>query len=125
MGGSDTGFTMNYDMTQKLGCNACSEIENKSKYWVASLYYHAQNGSSFKFLRMGELYYTRPDPTTYGTIVTPPTGLRMIAGGPFDRRYKDTIQIDARCFACLNCNGPGMLQTNGSPTTNCPNGLRA
>jgi hypothetical protein len=49
----------------------------------------------------------------------------MVAGSPFDRSYKDTIEASARTFACLNYNGPATPQTNAFPTTNCPNGLRA
>jgi hypothetical protein len=45
MGGSGFGFTMDYNMTQSSQCNSCSAVEDKSNYWVASLYYHAENGS--------------------------------------------------------------------------------
>jgi hypothetical protein len=45
MGGSGFGFTMDYNMTQSSRCNSCSAVEDKSNYWVASLYYHAENGS--------------------------------------------------------------------------------
>ncbi|KAJ5974956.1 hypothetical protein N7481_008663 [Penicillium waksmanii] len=128
MGGSGFGFTMDYDMTQTSQCNSCSPIEDKSNYWVAALYYHAQNGSFIQVPQNGGalIYYEqRPDPTTNGTIVAPPPGFRMIAGSPFDRQYKDTIAADARSFACLNYDGPATPQTNGFPKTNCPNGIRA
>jgi hypothetical protein len=49
----------------------------------------------------------------------------MIAGSPFDRSDKGTIETHARSFACLNYNAPGTPQTYGFPTTKCPNGIRA
>jgi hypothetical protein len=49
----------------------------------------------------------------------------MIAGNPFDRSDKVTIETQARNFACLNYNAPGTPQTTNFPTTNCPNGIRA
>ncbi|KAF4272369.1 hypothetical protein CNMCM8812_008790 [Aspergillus fumigatus] len=128
MGGSGFGFTMDYNMTQTSQCNSCSAVEDKSNYWVASLYYHAQNGSFIQVPQNGGalIYYEqRPDPTTDGTIVAPPAGFRMVAGSPFDRSDKGDIATAARSFACLNYNGPGTPQTHGFPTTHCPNGLRA
>ncbi|KAL2857598.1 hypothetical protein BJX68DRAFT_263161 [Aspergillus pseudodeflectus] len=128
MGGSGFGFTMDYNMTQTSRCNSCSAVEDKSNYWVASLYYHAENGSFTQVPQNGGalIYYEqRPDPAGDGTIVAPPAGFRMVAGSPFDRSYKDTIEASARTFACLNYNGPATPQTNAFPTTNCPNGLRA
>jgi hypothetical protein len=59
LGGSGFGFTMNYEMTQKSQCNSCSAIEDKSNYWVAALYYHAQNGSFIQVPQNGGalIYY--------------------------------------------------------------------
>ncbi|GLI75920.1 hypothetical protein PoHVEF18_004186 [Penicillium ochrochloron] len=128
MGGSGFGFTMDYNMTQTSKCNSCSAIEDKSNYWVAALYYHAQNGSFHQVPQNGGalIYYEqRPDPVTNGPIVAPPAGFRMIAGSPFDRSDKGTIETHARSFACLNYNAPGTPQTYGFPTTKCPNGIRA
>ncbi|CBF73423.1 hypothetical protein AN7870.2 [Aspergillus nidulans FGSC A4] len=128
MGGSGFGFTMDYNMTQTSQCNSCSAVEDKSNYWISSLYYHAENGSFIPVPQNGGalIYYLqRPDPTTDGTIVAPPAGFRMVAGNPFDRRNKGNIAAQARSFACLDYDGPGTPQTHGFPTTNCPNGLRA
>jgi hypothetical protein len=59
MGGSGFGFTMDYEMTQTSECNSCSPIEDKSNYWVAALYYHAQNGSFIQVRQNGGalIYY--------------------------------------------------------------------
>lgn len=59
MGGSGFGFDMTYASTQTSDCNSCSVIEDKSNYWVASLYYHAQNGSFIQVPQNGGalIYY--------------------------------------------------------------------
>lgn len=59
MGGSGFGFTMDYNMTQTSQCNSCSAIQDKSNYWVAALYYHAQNGSFIRVPQNGGalIYY--------------------------------------------------------------------
>ncbi|KAL1953046.1 hypothetical protein VTO42DRAFT_3739 [Malbranchea cinnamomea] len=127
MGGSGFGFTMDYNMTQTSQCNSCSAIEDKSNYWVPSLYYQAPNGSFTPVPQNGGalIYYLqRPDPLRNDGIVAPPAGFRMVAGNPLDRQYKDTIEADARSFACLNYEGPATPQTDAFPKINCPNGLR-
>lgn len=59
MGGSGFGFKMNYESTQTSDCNSCSVIEDKSNYWVPTLYYHAQNGSFIEVPQNGGalIYY--------------------------------------------------------------------
>lgn len=59
MGGSGFGFDMTHDSTQASDCNSCSVVEDKSNYWVASLYYHAQNGSFIEVPQNGGalIYY--------------------------------------------------------------------
>lgn len=59
LGGSGFGFTMDYSMTQSSQCSSCSAIEDKSNYWVAALYYHAQNGSFIEVPQNGGalIYY--------------------------------------------------------------------
>ncbi len=54
-----------------------------------------------------------------------PEGFRMVAGNPFARSYTGAIDAQAITYACLNYNGPPTKETNGFPTTNCPDGLRA
>ena len=49
----------------------------------------------------------------------------MVAGNPYLRSYTGTVEAQAISFACLNYNGPATPETNGLPTVNCPNGIRA
>ena len=59
MGGSAFGFDMDYAMTQTSGCNSCSVVEDKSNYWIAALYYHAENNSFIRVPQNGGalMYY--------------------------------------------------------------------
>ncbi|KAL3477089.1 hypothetical protein BJX99DRAFT_128959 [Aspergillus californicus] len=127
MGGSGFGFTMDYNQTQEAQCSSCSPIADKSNYWIPSLYYQAENGTFTPVSQNGGalIYYLqRPDPNN-DTILAPPKDLRMIAGSPMDRKFKDTHEAEARSYVCLDYEGPAKAETNGFPNYNCPNGLRS
>ncbi|KAL2865308.1 DUF1996 and WSC domain-containing protein [Aspergillus lucknowensis] len=127
MGGSGFGFTMDYNQTQESQCSSCSPKADKSNYWIPTLYYQAENGSFTQVPQNGGalIYYLqRPDPNN-DTILAPPKDLRMVAGSPYDRKYKDTPEADARSYACLDYDGPAREETNGLPNYNCPDGLRS
>lgn len=49
----------------------------------------------------------------------------MISGDPFRRNYTGDFQSQAVSFNCLNYNGPATPETNGLPSYNCPDGVRA
>lgn len=59
MGGSGFGFDMDYEDTQTSECNSCSVVEDKSNYWVAALYFHAENGTFIRVPQNGGalIYY--------------------------------------------------------------------
>ncbi|KAL2798642.1 hypothetical protein BJX66DRAFT_36175 [Aspergillus keveii] len=127
MGGSGFGFTMDYNQTQESQCSSCAPIADKSNYWIPSLYYQAENGSFTPVPQNGGalIYYLqRPEPGS-DTVLAPPKDLRMLAGNPLDREYKDTREAEARSYACLDYTGGAKPETNGLPNYNCPNGLRS
>ncbi|KAL4865901.1 hypothetical protein BDV12DRAFT_210787 [Aspergillus spectabilis] len=126
MGGSGFGFTMDYNQTQEAQCSSCAPIADKSNYWIPSLYYQAENGSFTPVKQNGGalIYYLqRPEPKK-DTVLAPPKDLRMVAGNPYDRKFKDTHEAEARSYACLDYSGSAKPETNGFPNYNCPNGLR-
>ncbi|KAL4936958.1 hypothetical protein BDV06DRAFT_203905, partial [Aspergillus oleicola] len=126
MGGSGFGFTMDYNQTQEAKCSSCAPKADKSNYWIPSLYYQAENGSFTPVEQNGGalIYYLQREDPNNSTILAPPKDLRMIAGSPMDRKYKDTFEADARSYACLDYNGPAKAETNGFPDYSCPDGLR-
>ncbi|TVY83581.1 WSC domain-containing protein [Lachnellula suecica] len=127
MGGNGFGFQMDFASTQASTCSSCTVLQDMSNYWVPTLYYKAQNGS---FISVGQaggatIYYLqRSDPTdaNYPKLQAFPEGFRMLAGDPLLRNYSDTAEQNAVSFACLGTNS---AQTNGFPSTKCPDGLRA
>jgi uncharacterized protein DUF1996 len=54
-----------------------------------------------------------------------PEGFRMIAGNPWQRNSTGDFAGQAISFNCLDYTGPAVPETNGFPSKNCPNGLRA
>ncbi|KAL4915030.1 hypothetical protein BDW62DRAFT_212992 [Aspergillus aurantiobrunneus] len=126
MGGAGFGFTMDYNQTQQARCSSCAPLADKSNYWIRTLYYQAENGSFTPVAQNGGalIYYLQREGPTNSTILAPPKDLRMIAGSPLDRRDKETIESQARSYACLDYSGAAKPETNGFPPYNCPDGLR-
>lgn len=62
------------------------------------------------------------DPEYANGLLAYPAGFRMLAGNPSLRSFSNTLEQQAVNYACLGVNGP---ETNGFPTINCPQGLRA
>ncbi|KAI1170984.1 WSC domain-containing protein [Nemania sp. FL0916] len=124
MGSNAFNFTMAYDDTQAAGCSTCKVIEDKSNYWVPSLWYQAQNGSFIDVKQNGGglIYYLqRSDPSAAEGLVAFPKGFRMVAGTQDSRNYTDTLEQRAISFVCLGTEGPA---TSELPNKNCPDGLR-
>ncbi|KAL4930445.1 DUF1996 and WSC domain-containing protein [Aspergillus undulatus] len=126
MGGSGFGFSMDYNDTQAAQCSSCAPVADKSNYWIPTLYYQAENGSFTSVEQDGGalIYYLQREDPNNSTILAPPKDLRMVAGSPMDRKYKNTPESDARSYACLDYTGPAKPETNGFPNYNCPDGLR-
>jgi Domain of unknown function (DUF1996) len=59
MGGSGFGFAMDYAQARAAACSTCFVKQDKSNYWVPSLYFHAPNGSFISVPQSGgaTIYY--------------------------------------------------------------------
>jgi Domain of unknown function (DUF1996) len=59
MGGSGFGFSMDYAQARAAACSTCFVQQDKSNYWVPSLYFHAANGSFISVPQSGgaTIYY--------------------------------------------------------------------
>lgn len=59
MGGNGFGFSMDFAQARASTCTTCRVKEDKSNYWVPSLYYRAQNGSFISVEQVGGalIYY--------------------------------------------------------------------
>ncbi|KAH0545165.1 hypothetical protein FGG08_000777 [Glutinoglossum americanum] len=125
MGGSGFGFTMDYAQARASACSTCKVAQDMSNYWVPTLYYHAQNGSFISVDQVGgaTIYYEQRRSDDEKLIAFPP-GFRMLAGNPFLRNFTGDTASEAISFACIDFANPGP-ETNGFPTKNCPQGLRA
>ncbi|KAG9234208.1 hypothetical protein BJ875DRAFT_504869 [Amylocarpus encephaloides] len=127
MGGNGFGFEMDFASTQKSTCSSCTVKEDMSNYWVPTLYYKGPDGKFTEVTQTGgaTIYYLQRtdslDPE-YPHLTAFPNDLRMVAGDPFLRSYKDTPAQNAVTFACL---GTGTPEFHGFPDINCPDGLRA
>lgn len=126
MGGNGFGFSMDYRQARASTCSSCSVKEDKSNYWVPSLYFHAENGSFIPVDQVGGalIYYLhRTEPGQDATDIEPfPEGFRMLAGDAARRSYSGSVPEQAVNFTCL---GSNKAQTLGLPNYNCPGGLRA
>ncbi len=59
MGGNGFGFSMDFQQARASSCSSCSVKEDKSNYWVPSLFYQAENGSFISVDQVGGalIYY--------------------------------------------------------------------
>jgi hypothetical protein len=119
---------MDYADTQASTCSSCKVKQDLSNYWVPTLYFQHPNGSVTNVPQVGGglIYYLQrsdpKDPEFSSGLLAFPKGFRMLAGNPFLRSFKDTLEQKAISFACLGVPGP---ETHSIPNTNCPSGLRA
>ncbi|KAH0556930.1 hypothetical protein GP486_005282 [Trichoglossum hirsutum] len=125
MGGSGFGFTMDYAQARASACSSCIITQDMSNYWVPALYYHAANGSFISVEQVGgaTIYYLQRQSNGEKLFAFPP-GFRMLAGNPFLRNFTGDTAAQAISFACIDYQNGGP-ETNGFPTKNCPQGLRA
>ncbi|KAF4624411.1 hypothetical protein G7Y89_g13760 [Cudoniella acicularis] len=124
MGGNGFGFQMDYAATQASTCSSCAVVQDKSNYWVPTVYYRAKNGT---FTSVGQtggalIYYLQRQDSSAVNLMAFPEGFRMVAGNPFLRSYNNTLEQQAINWACI---GSPHADTNGFPDYNCPDGLRA
>ncbi|KAI0390448.1 WSC domain-containing protein [Xylariaceae sp. FL0594] len=128
MGSDAFNFTMSYADTQAAACSTCKAVEDRSSYWVPTLFYHAQNGSFIPVKQTGGalIYYLQrsdsKDPNYKEGLIPFPKDFRMVAGNPYSRNFTDTNEQRAVSFVCLGVQGPATYEL---PKQNCPGGLRA
>ncbi|KAN0087269.1 protein of unknown function (DUF1996) domain containing protein [Elaphomyces granulatus] len=133
-GGSGFTFTMDYAQARSSKCSSCPIKQDLSNYWTPALYYHAQNGSFISVPQAGDsasglggmtVYYLQRAGPNNDKLTAFPEGFRMLAGNPWQRNFTGDFAGQAISFNCLDYTGPAVPETNGFPSKNCPNGLRA
>ena len=122
-GGSGFGMSTSYEAMRNASCTSCQVTQDLSNYWVPSLYYQNPNNGSFEDVKtiggMTVYYLQRGDnPRAF------PPGFRMLAGNPNLRSYANTLEQGAVNYVCLDYSA-GTTASDGLPTKNCPQGLRA
>lgn len=116
-----------YDTLTSADCTSCQVSVDKSAYWVPSLYYRSQDGSSFTSVTQqgGSLmYYLQRRGHDSEPLVAYPKGFRMLTGSPLYRSDQGTLESKAISWACIDYNRNPTPQTGYIPNRNCPNNLR-
>ncbi|KAI9715377.1 MAG: hypothetical protein M1812_006022 [Candelaria pacifica] len=128
-GGSGFGFKMDYAQTQASSCSSCLIQKDMSNYWTPALYFQAANGSfeSVKPAGGPTVYYQQRNGPNNDKLLAFPKDFRMLAGNPYSRSLEQTASDTAPgavSYVCLDYGG-GSSESDGFPTKNCPDGLRA
>lgn len=132
-GGNGFKFEMDYADARSSSCSSCPIKADLSNYWTPSLYYQHQNGSFENVHQSGDgtgiyggmtVYYLQRGGPNNDKLQAFPEGFRMLAGNPFKRNHTDDFESEAVSFVCLDYSG-GSSTSDGLPTKNCPDGLRA
>ncbi|KAK4048779.1 hypothetical protein OIV83_004545 [Microbotryomycetes sp. JL201] len=126
MGGSNFALSNTFDNLFDSECTSCKVKQDKSAYWIPSLYFQWANGSfsPVKQVGGGLIYYLQRGENGE-KISAFPDGLRVLAGNPFLRSYDPSSQT-AQAIG-WNCLGGNIKPTRNPwlPAEDCPNGLRA
>ncbi|KAI4719470.1 WSC-domain-containing protein [Aureobasidium sp. EXF-10727] len=132
-GGNGFKFDMTYADARSSSCSSCPIKQDLSNYWTPSLYYQHQNGSFENVHQSGDgqgtyggmtVYYLQRGGPNNDKLKAFPEGFRMVAGNPFKRNHTDDFESEAVSFVCLDYSA-GSSTSDGLPTKNCPDGLRA
>ncbi|KAI5297576.1 hypothetical protein KEM55_004506 [Ascosphaera atra] len=146
-GSGGLNFNSDRDELRAANCTSCAVTQDKSAYWVPSLYFQYKNGSSVIVEQVGGMlaYYD-----LYGENITAfPKGFRMLAGDQYLRNFslpvpdppksewkgvettQHSLMQKALGFNCLNYNAAAeaSLYRHTFPEKNwmdqhCTDGLR-
>ncbi|KAH0113179.1 WSC-domain-containing protein, partial [Aureobasidium melanogenum] len=132
-GGNGFKFDMDYADARSSDCSSCPIKADLSNYWTPLLYFQHQNGTFESVHQSGDgegvyggmtVYYLQRGGPNNDELKAFPEGFRMVAGNPFKRNHTDDFESEAVSFVCLDYSG-GSSTSDGLPTKNCPDGLRA
>ncbi|KAF7312009.1 DUF1996 domain-containing protein [Mycena indigotica] len=126
LGGSNFRVSTNTSFLRQSECTTSPIKEDKSNYWVPTLYFHWKNGS-FSSVSGGSVictpYYLFSK--TPGATTPFPDNFRMLSGTPTLRSYNpNDFAQQAVTFLCLNYSG-NTTRHNELPSKVCPSGIRA
>ncbi|BFZ56810.1 hypothetical protein PYCC9005_003858 [Savitreella phatthalungensis] len=127
-GGSGFSISSDYDDLRSSSCTSCQIKQDLSAYWVPQLYYQNPNNGSFEdvpVLGGATVYYLqRSGNSPLSSLIPFPPGFQMLAGNPMLRQAGSSLEQGAVNFVCLDYE-KGSSSSQGLPTKNCPQGLRA
>ncbi|ORY85568.1 hypothetical protein BCR37DRAFT_377247 [Protomyces lactucae-debilis] len=122
-GASGIGPNADFQSLRASDCTSCPIVEDLSAYWTPMLYYRDQNNTVQPVANGGTtVYYLQRGG---GPLKAFPAGFKMLAGNPNLRSYDGSKrEQQAINYVCLDY-GKGSSSSDGLPTKNCPDGLRA
>lgn len=127
MGANNFNYTATFADLRASDCTTCQVSQDKSVYWVPSLYFHDTIKNTFESVtQVGGMlaYYIQRYGYNGEQLYAFPDGFRMLAGNSAARSSYGTLESRAISYHCLDYNNPSIPETGGFPTVACPNGLR-
>lgn len=122
-GGSNFGMNTNTARLRQSQCTSIPIPQDKSNYWIPTLYFEWANGSFSSVSGGAVVYYLFDDKP--GTTTAFPDDFRMLSGDPMLRTYDPNSHAQqAVTFLCLDFNGV-TTRHNEIPSKRCPSGVRS